>query len=78
MHNKILKVINPLLFLAFLGTLIAMILYKVPGKLQFSEFALEMHTYCGVAMFVLAGIHIYLNWGWIRMNILGKKPSRKK
>ncbi len=78
MNNKILKVLNPLLFICFLVTLTSMLLYKLPGRFQYSELAVDLHTWFGIAFFILAILHIYLNWSWIRLNILGRKTTRKK
>jgi len=75
MNNKILKVLNPILFICFVGTAICMVLYKVPGKLQYSEIMGNMHAYFGTAFILLGIIHIYLNWGWVRQNILKRKKK---
>lgn len=78
MNNKMLKIINPLLFVAVLITAIGMLMYKLPGKYQYSELMVNIHTYAGIAFFVLAIIHISLNWKWIKSQIFGIHPAGKK
>ncbi len=77
MNNKILRILNPILFICFLVTAIGMLLYKLPGRYQYSEEMVNLHTWFGTAFFVLAILHLYLNWAWIRMNIFKRKPKSK-
>lgn len=76
MNNKILKIINPILFILFMGTVLAVILYKVPGKLQYSELLGELHMWFGTAFIILALFHVYLNWSWIKLNIFKIKKRK--
>ena len=79
MNNKILKILNPLLFLAFVVTIVAMILYKVPGRFQYDADGVgKIHEIAGIVFFILALCHIYLNWQWIKSQIFGIKPNKKK
>jgi hypothetical protein len=44
-----LKILNPLLFLAFLITVVAMILYKVPGRYQYDADTVgRLHEISGI------------------------------
>lgn len=75
MNTKLLKIVNPLMFLAFLTNQIAMLLYKIPGKLQYSEQMTSLHTIAGMIFLVLVICHIILNWRWIKTQIFGiRKP----
>ena len=78
MNNKVLKYLNPLLLLAFLSTVVSMFLYKLPGAMNGSEFLGEMHETSGIIFVGLAVLHIYFNWGWIKIQMLGIKPNKKK
>ncbi|MDD4667082.1 MAG: DUF4405 domain-containing protein [Candidatus Cloacimonetes bacterium] len=73
---KALKFFNILLFIAVLITAVAMLLYKLPGKLQYSEQMGNLHTWAGLSFFILAIIHIILNWRWIKSQILGIKSKK--
>lgn len=75
MNNKLLKIVNPLLFLTFLVNQVAMLLYKVPGSLQYSEHMTKLHTWAGLGFLGLAIIHISLNWRWIKTQIFKRRNS---
>lgn len=78
MKNNALKFINPILALLFVLTIIFVVLYKFgPMAWRGSESLGELHEFCGALFFFVALIHIYFNWAWIRVNILGKKPHPK-
>ena len=78
MNNKILKILNPLLFIALLVTIVAMVLYKVPGRYQYdSDSVGKIHEIAGIVFFILALLHIYLNWQWIKSQVFGIKPKKK-
>ncbi|PKN79274.1 MAG: hypothetical protein CVU48_05675, partial [Candidatus Cloacimonetes bacterium HGW-Cloacimonetes-1] len=64
MNNKVLKYLNPLLLIAFLSTVIAMVMYKLPGALNGSELAGEIHETSGTVFIVIAILHVFFNWGW--------------
>lgn len=77
MKNKALKFINPILFILLLTVFVSMLLYKLgPDHLKYSESMSELHTFAGVLFFIVGIIHIYLNWSWIKSNLIGK--SKKK
>jgi cytochrome b561 len=70
-----LKIINILLFIAFLGAAVGIILYQFgPESMRGSETVYQIHATSGIAFLILAVVHIVMNWKWIRNNILsGKK-----
>ncbi len=74
---KYLRLVNILLFLAALLTAIGIALYALPTELQYSETMADLHRIAGLSFFILAIIHITLNWSWIRSQILGKKKGKK-
>jgi uncharacterized membrane protein YhdT len=37
----------------------------------------NLHTWFGTAFFLLGLLHIYLNWSWIKLNILKIKPKKR-
>ncbi|MCD8480366.1 MAG: DUF4405 domain-containing protein [Candidatus Cloacimonetes bacterium] len=65
--------------MAFVVTIVAMILYKVPGRFQYDADGVgKIHEIAGIVFFILALCHIYLNWQWIKSQIFGIKPKKKK
>lgn len=77
MKNKALKIINPILFALLLTVFLSMILYKFgPAHLKYSESMSDLHTYAGAMFFIVGIIHIYLNWFWIKTNLIGR-PKKK-
>jgi uncharacterized membrane protein YozB (DUF420 family) len=79
MNNKLLKILNPLLFLALVITIVAMVLYRVPGRYQYDADTVgKIHEIAGIVFSILALCHIYLNWQWIKSQIFGIKAKKKK
>jgi len=57
---------------------VVLLLQPVSGFLYSAthwDFFEGMHVFGGVAFLVLVAIHLALNWGWVRTNIL--KPSKE-
>ena len=72
MNNKALKILNPLLFTAFLVVAVSMLIYKLgPGD----EIVGKVHEVSGIIFFLLAIAHIILNRTWIMSQIFGKKKT---
>lgn len=65
---KLLKVVNPILALAFVIQAVTGVLFAFDVNVP--EFFYALHKYSGVAMVLAACCHIYLNWGWIKAHIL--------
>jgi hypothetical protein len=76
-NTKILRIINPLMFVAIACNQIAMLLYKTPGTLQYTESMINLHAWAGRSFVLLAIIHIILNWAWIKSQIFGIKKKKK-
>jgi hypothetical protein len=66
-----LKVVNPLVGLAFVLLVGGAIGYKA-GLIGYSHFT-RVHPIVGFIFAALIILHIILNWGWIKMNFLPKK-----
>lgn len=79
MNVKLLKILNPLLFIAFLTALAAVLIYKIAlfPALQGSETVYQIHETAGIVFFLLAILHLTLNWNWVKSQILGIKPKAK-
>jgi len=78
MKNNFLKFINPVLAILFVLTIIAVGLYKYgPAAIRGSEAIGELHEFAGILFFLVALLHIYFNWGWIKTNIFGIKKHKK-
>lgn len=80
MKNSALKFINPILAILLLLALIFISLYAIgPQGLRGNEIIKEFHAGCGILIFLLGLIHLYLNWSWVRVNIFGiKKQNHPK
>ena len=76
---KILKVINPLLALAFLTAAVAVTLYKyhIISSLYQEDIVYRIHEIAGLCFILLGIFHIILNWNWIKNQIFGIKPKHK-
>lgn len=66
-----LKIVNPLLGLF---TLIQVITGIFHSLIPYDVF-IPLHTVTGYLMAIFAGIHIYLNWNWIKANMFKKKAA---
>ncbi len=64
--QKLLKIINPLLFLLIILQAVNIILLKTDPP----SFAYMIHEWNGYVIMALVVIHVYLNWSWIKTNIL--------
>ena len=49
-----------------------MFLRNVVLKLGIFHLILKVHVYNGFIFAALVAVHIYFNWGWVRVNILKK------
>lgn len=79
MKTNFLKFINPVLAILFILTILAVGLYKFgPSAIQGSEALGELHEFCGILFFLVALLHLYFNWGWVKANIFGIKKRTKK
>ena len=72
MKIKALKIVNTILALLFILIIISLVLIKV-FDLEFGE---DLHETCGILFAVLALVHIYLNWAWIKLNIFKIKKTK--
>ncbi|HRY84368.1 MAG TPA: DUF4405 domain-containing protein [Candidatus Cloacimonadota bacterium] len=72
MKIKALKIVNPILALVFILIIVSLVWLKING----SETAAEMHELCGQIFGILAIVHIYLNWAWIKLNIFKIKNKK--
>jgi protein-S-isoprenylcysteine O-methyltransferase Ste14 len=60
--NALLKAVNPLLLLALLVLAVTGV-----GMMLFEwEAVHEVHEAVGIALVVLAAVHVILNWRWLR------------
>ena len=69
-----LRIINILLLIAFLGAAIGVTIYLYgPESLRGTEVIYQIHRISGLVFIFLAVAHIWLNWNWIRINVLSRK-----
>jgi heme A synthase len=72
MNRNLLKIVNVLLFLAFLVVAFTGLLqYLLPRYFYFGP----IHQPFGLAFFILILIHVFLNRAWIKANYL-KRHSK--
>ena len=67
------KIANIALFISALIEIItgiAMLLGNIVVKLGLFGLIFKLHKYNGLVFMVLICLHIYQNWGWVKMNIL--------
>ena len=70
----VLKWVNPILFLLFLITGVALVLYKAgPESLRWSESMHALHEGAGTLFILTALFHVFLNRGWINAQYFKKK-----
>jgi len=75
MKSKWLKIVNPILFILMLIQAVTGIGQRYAGQNAFVLFR-RIHFPNGALLVMFFVIHLYLNWGWIKMNFF--KPKRKK
>jgi hypothetical protein len=71
--QSILKVVNPLLALAFLWVVGTAALHSLSHDLIPYAIYARVHPIGGYVFAALALTHIVLNWNWIKANFLKKK-----
>lgn len=70
--QKALKWLNLALFGLFLVQAVTGVL-AFTGLLEDAEAAEELHEYAGLAMVLVVLLHLWLNWGWVKLNFLKKR-----
>jgi len=70
--QKILKWLNLALFALFAVQAVTGIL-AFTGLLENAEAAGEVHEYAGLAMVLIVLAHLWLNWGWVKLNFFKKR-----
>jgi hypothetical protein len=69
-----LKIVNVFLFFAFIASAVSMVLYRWgPEALRGTEVTYGIHGTAGIVFFVLASIHLLLNFKWIIQSYFTKK-----
>lgn len=73
LKQKLLRVLNVILFLDFLVLVIAQIIYQYHPELNGEESVLEFHEIGGYLFVILVVIHFILNFSWIKNAYFKKK-----
>ena len=71
--QKMLKTVNTILIIDFICLIITALLEDVLPRNIFSV----IHPLFGFILLLCVIFHVYLNWGWIKMNLLNKRKSDK-
>ncbi|KPL15051.1 hypothetical protein AMJ74_02205 [candidate division WOR_3 bacterium SM1_77] len=75
MRVKLLRIVNPILFILMLIQAISGLGQRYAGQ-DFFILLRRIHLPNGILLVIFFIIHLYLNWGWVKMNFL--KPRFKK
>lgn len=75
MKSKLLKVVNPILFILMLFQVISGLGQRYAGQDLFVLFR-RVHVPNGVLLVIFWIVHLYLNWGWIKMNFFKQRPKQ--
>lgn len=73
MNHKILKILNPILFLTVIFTLLGLLGYKTTE----TDLWYKLHIISGTLFFLAAILHLILNWGWVKASYLKRKKAGK-
>ncbi len=68
-----LKIINPILGILFINQVLMGLLHGLVSPKVFEV----MHEKGGIIFAIAAILHVALNWGWVKANLLRKKPATK-
>ena len=71
--NKALRIMNPVLFLAFVVQVITILIMLLRIKVPHAHLVFEVHEYNGLLIAALVAAHITLNWGWVKANFFKKR-----
>lgn len=66
---KVLKVLNPLVFLFAVCQAVTILLIKLTSI----GWIVEVHEWIGIALLVCILVHLVLNWNWVKANFFTKK-----
>jgi hypothetical protein len=70
---KLLKITNPLLVVIVVAQFVTAMLFTFFSNSISFEQVNAVHRICGYSFFVLAAVHVALNWSWIKSTFLKKK-----
>jgi hypothetical protein len=73
LKQKILRVLNVILFIDFLMLVIAQLIYQHHPELNGEESVLQFHSLGGYLFILLVIIHFILNFPWIKNAYFKKK-----
>ena len=73
--QKILRVLNVLLFINFLIVVIAQLVYQYHPELNGEEFVLKYHATGGYIFIILVILHFILNFRWVKNAYFKKKKK---
>jgi hypothetical protein len=70
--QKTLKWLNVALLVLFAVQAVTGVL-AFTGLLEDAEVAGEIHEFAGLAMILAGATHLWLNWGWVKLNFFKKR-----
>lgn len=78
MKSKLLKVVNPILFIIMFIQAVSGLGQRYATSQDLFVFFRRLHGPNGMLLIILVIIHIYLNWGWIKLNVFKARPKKKQ
>jgi len=75
LKQKLLRIVNLLMFIDLLIVVVAQIVYHNHPELQGEEAVLEVHEIAGAIFILLVIVHIILNFSWIK-NMYFKRKQK--
>jgi hypothetical protein len=67
------------MFIDILIAFIAIVVYKISELFNYDAYGFkEVHEICGFLFIIMLIFHISYNWQWVKTQIFGKKPEKKK
>jgi len=69
----VLRIVNIVLFISFIIQGVTGIIMFLELNFPHVKLVYEAHEYNGILLVIVVVMHVALNWGWVRANILKKK-----
>ncbi len=69
---SVLRKLNPLVFLVIIIQVVTAVIFLFsPARFMgsFGGWPYYVHRFNGIFLVILVGIHLALNWGWVKANI---------
>ncbi|MDD5672915.1 MAG: hypothetical protein PHC61_02020 [Chitinivibrionales bacterium] len=72
---KLLKVVNPVVSVLFILQVLTILALLFLGGVLDADNFIAIHKGIGLTLVIFSGVHIYLNWSWIKTNMFPKRKG---